>query len=137
MQPQVTTTPEMQAANVVSPFASGSSDSNMLSITVSTTANAAQIPDEWQGCHVVLKMIGADSYWFFREGTTAPSGASLPDASVAGAATGNQDPQLGWLIRDGEVEPEKVPRAAAGSHIYLCYDASGAGTLRVKVTSPP
>jgi hypothetical protein len=127
----------MQAANLISPFASGSDDSSVLAITISTTANAAQIPDEWQGCHVTLKMIGADVYWFFREDTTAPSGAELPDASVTGSATGNRDPQMGWPTRDGEVDPEKVPRAAAGSHVYLCYDGSGSGTLWVKVTSPP
>lgn len=140
MQPTVHTHPEHQAANLISPQRVGSSTTLLpMVIAVTTTAAAAQLPDEWQGCHVTLKMIGADVYWYFVEATAAPTGASLPDSSQGASADadGYQNAQLGWRTRDGEVDPEKVPRAAAGSHIYLCHDGSGAGTLWVKVTSTP
>ncbi len=128
-----------RATTVVSPFGNGVDNSNVMVIGVSTTAGAAQIPDEWLGGSVTLKMLDADVYWFFQESTAAPTGTALPDASVGAAppATGTRDKQLGWRLRDGEVAPEQVPaREDPTKHIWLCHDGSGAGVLWVHLASP-
>lgn len=128
-----------RATTVLSPAGDGTNPSNVMVIGVSTTAGAAQIPDDWLGTSLVLKMIGADVYWFFQESTAAPTGTALPDASVGTAppATGTQDKQLGWRLRDGEVSPEQVPpRTDVTKHIWLCHDGSGSGILWLHKASP-
>lgn len=112
-----------QASEVLAPLGDGTNNTNVRTVAVTTAASSFEIPEDWWGCYITLKMLGADVYYFFSEQT-----AVLPDSSKTGA-----DPQLGWRLRDGEVEEEVVPSPTPGSNprgpIYLCFDGSGTGVL--------
>jgi len=125
--PIVQLTPEMRASSVESPFGDGTNNSNVLYCAISTTAASFTMPKSWHGCFIVMKVIGADAYWFFSEQTSVK-----PDASKTAA-----DPQLGWRTRDGEVVTEYVPRPLTqDGDVYFLVDGSGAGVVWLHKASP-
>lgn len=112
-----------QAAEVLAPFSDGVNNSNVRYVAVTTTAAYFEMPSDWWGCYVTLKSLGAITYYYFSEQNSV-----LPDASLTTAS-----PQLGWPLRDGEVEEEVCPSPTPGTNprgpVYLCFDGSGTGVL--------
>ena len=127
MEPSVRLPEELKVDTMVSPFGDGTNNSNVLYLAFTSTAASFLVPDDWQGALIETKVIGADAYWFFSEQTT-----TKPDSAATAAGA-----DLGWLQRDGEIEPHKVPRATVrDGAVYFLIDGSGAGVMWVRKSSP-
>lgn len=117
-----------QAAEVLAPFGNGSDPSTVRAFTLQAGAYAVEVPESWWGCYVIMKALDADAYFFFSEQDDV-----LPDASKAASTSGGADAQLGWRLRDGEVEEMLIPSPTPGTNprgpVYLCVDGSDAGVL--------
>lgn len=116
-----------KAAKVVAPFGNGVDNSNVVYLAVSTTAASVQLPDEWKGKWIQVKLLTATSAFVFVSGQAT----TLPDASKVAA-----DKQLGWPLLQNETEHYRLPEVATrAGHNYLCADASASGALYARLAS--